>query len=328
MSTSIEKAAKIFGRLSEKEDLNKMFSRLQANFEEPSFVLPKNEYSIENHQTRKEILERATQTELSYLSSHDNHPDLDKLPGSIENFIGFTHVPTGIAGPLRVNGSEAKGDFFIPLATTEGTLVASYHRGAKATLLSGGITSVCVAEGVRRSPLFGFANLESGIRFLMWITQVKSGFDAIVAANSKHCKLNDVLLNLEGNNVILTFEYLTGDASGQNMVTICTDAICKFLIENSPIKTNYWYVEGNYSGDKKASAISFTTVRGKKVTAECVVKKQILEDILKITAAAMAQYWTASTFCKWINGFVYGYWSGCSMCFGSSSWGDAYGDLE
>jgi hydroxymethylglutaryl-CoA reductase (NADPH) len=295
MSTTIEKAAKIFGRLSEKEDLSQMFTRLQPNFADTPFVLPRNEYNAENYEARKQVLAKATNAQLAHLSAYSNHPDLDKLPGSIENFIGFTQVPTGIAGPLRVNGSEAKGDFFIPLATTEGALVASYHRGAKATLLSGGITSVCVAEGVRRSPLFGFANLESGIRFLMWITRVKSEFEGIVTAHSKHCKLNDVLMNLEGNNVILTFEYLTGDASGQNMVTICTDAICKYLIEHSPIKTNYWYVEGNYSGDKKASAISFTTVRGKKVTAECVVKKEALEEILKTTAKAVAQYWTAST---------------------------------
>jgi hydroxymethylglutaryl-CoA reductase (NADPH) len=295
MSTTIEKAAKIFNRLSEKEDLNTMFARLQPHNSATPFVLPKNEYNQVNYLERKALLEQATQAKLVHLSAYQNHPDLEKLPGSIENFIGFTHVPTGIAGPLRVNGSEAKGDFFIPLATTEGALVASYHRGAKATLLSGGITSVCVAEGVRRSPLFGFSDLENGIRFLMWVTKVKSEFDSIVAAQSRHCRLNDVLLNLEGNNVILTFEYLTGDASGQNMVTICTDAICKYLIEHSPIKTNYWYVEGNYSGDKKASAISFTTVRGKKVTAECVVKKEVLENILKTSAKAVAQYWTAST---------------------------------
>ena len=107
--------------------------------------------------------------------------------------------------------------------------------------------------------------------------------------------MNDVQFNIEGNNIILTFEYLTGDASGQNMVTICTNAICQFLISNTPIQPKYWYVESNYSGDKKASTLSFTSVRGKKVTAECVVKEDVLEQVLKTSASAVSEYWRSST---------------------------------
>ena len=118
MSTTIEKAAKIFNRLSEKEDLNTMFARLQPHNSATPFVLPKNEYNQVNYLERKALLEQATHAKLVHLSAYQNHPDLEKLPGSLENFIGFTHVPTCIAGPLRVNGSEAKGDFFIPLAIT------------------------------------------------------------------------------------------------------------------------------------------------------------------------------------------------------------------
>ncbi len=295
MSISIEKATKIFNKLKEKESLSETFLRLTKSDVDTPFVLPKNEYTEQSYLNRREVIEKATQTSLKYLKSESNDPNTLNLNGSIENFIGYTTIPTGVVGPLRVNGSETKGDFFIPLATTEGALVASYHRGAKATLLSGGITSICMTEGVKRSPLFGFENIQQGIQFLIFVTEVKAEFSGIVSSNTKHGKLNDVLLNLEGNNVILTFEYLTGDASGQNMVTFCTDAICDFLIEKSPIKPKYWYIEGNYSGDKKASAISFTTVRGKKVTAECIVKEDVLKNILKTTAQSMAQYWTAST---------------------------------
>lgn len=295
MSISLNKATKIFAALQEKASLEEMLVQLREAKNAAPLKQPRNEYSSENFAERACFLEKECQVSLPNLTSLNSQITPKSLQGNIENFIGMTQIPTGIAGPIRVNGSEAKGDFFIPLATTEGALVASYHRGAKATLLSGGISTVCLTEGVKRSPLFGFKSIELGIRFLMWVTEVKDQFDDIVSQHSNHGKLNDVQLNIEGNHIILTFEYLTGDASGQNMVTICTDAICQFLIENTPIKPEYWYVEGNYSGDKKASALSFSTVRGKKVTAECIVKKEVLNEVLKTDSETVAQYWRAST---------------------------------
>jgi hydroxymethylglutaryl-CoA reductase (NADPH) len=295
MSTSLNKVTRIFAKLQGKASLEAMLAQLRPKNQEVGPRQPENKYTHEVYAERKAFLEKNIETEIRTLTEANDKMDNELLKGSIENFIGMTQVPTGIAGPFRLNGSVAKGDFFIPLATTEGCLVASYHRGAKATLLSGGISTVCLTEGVKRSPLFGFKTIELGIRFLMWVTQVKDQFDGIVEKCTSHGKLNDVQLNIEGNHIILTFEYLTGDASGQNMVTICTDAICQFLIANSPIQPEYWYVEGNYSGDKKASALSFSTVRGKKVTAECVVKADVLADVLKTTANKVAQYWRAST---------------------------------
>lgn len=292
MFTSLEKAAKIFSRLSEKESLELMLNRLSVNNADANNTLPKNEYTEEAVTAR---LNAIGNHKTDALTQHNNDSDTNLLKGSIENFIGYTQVPTGLAGPIRVNGSEDACDVFVPLATTEGALVASYHRGAKATLLSGGISTVCLTEGVKRSPLFGFDTIESGIRFLMWVTEVKDCFNDIVAQNTNHGKLNDVQFNIEGNHIILTFEYLTGDASGQNMVTICTNAVCQYLIKHTPIQPKYWYVEGNFSGDKKASAHSFTSVRGKKVTAECIVSKEVLEKVLKTSAESVAQYWKAST---------------------------------
>lgn len=291
MYTSLEKAAKIFARLSEKENLEEMLGRLEPDFSEPEKRQPKNDYTPESIANRINNISTST----NELSKDNPTTDLDLLKGSIENYIGQTRIPTGLVGPLRVNGAEARSDVFVPLATTEGALVASYHRGAKATLVSGGVSAVCLIEGVKRSPLFCFGTIERAIRFLMWVTEVKDVFNDIVAQNTRHGRLNDVRFTIEGNQVIMTFEYLTGDASGQNMVTICTNAICEYLITNTPIKPEYWYVESNYSGDKKASALSFTTVRGKKVTAECVVTKKALEEVLKTSASAVAQYWRSST---------------------------------
>ncbi|MCB9262923.1 MAG: hydroxymethylglutaryl-CoA reductase [Flavobacteriales bacterium] len=294
MSINIDKAKKIFENLNEITGLEKLISNLSPNFSNIDFGLPKDN-SVTSTNIRLEYLKNNTNLGSNASISEINLSDIEKLDGSIENFIGFATIPMGVAGPLRVNGSEAKGEFFIPLATTEGALVASYHRGAKAVSLSGGVTSICLTEGVRRSPLFGFEDMQKAINFLIWVTEQKEKFKEIAKSKTNHGRLIDVQLNMEGNHVILTFEYYTGDASGQNMVTICTDAICQYIEQTCPITAKYWYVEGNYSGDKKASAISFTTVRGKKVTAECVVKANVLASVLKTTANAVETYWRSST---------------------------------
>jgi hydroxymethylglutaryl-CoA reductase (NADPH) len=243
---------------------------------------------------RISFLKQKTGTELHLLST-DHCIDPDCLEGKIENYIGMTQVPTGIVGPLHVLGSAACGDFYVPLATSEGALVASYHRGAKATRLCGGITSVCLVEGVQRSPVFKFNNLGELGPFLIWALERIDTFRSITGQSSRFAVLKDVKSNIEGNHLILTFEFFTGDASGQNMVTLCTDAICNYILANAPVKPLAWYIEGNYSGDKKATAVAFSNVRGKKVTAEAVISKQVLETVLRTSAQKMADYWQTST---------------------------------
>jgi hydroxymethylglutaryl-CoA reductase (NADPH) len=111
-------------------------------------------------------------------------------------------------------------------------------------------------------------------------------------------------LNMEGNQVIAIFEYTTGNAAGQNMVTICTDAVCQYIIEHTPIAPQVWFIESNYSGDKKATAVSFSSVRGKKVTAEAVIFKDVVKHILHTTPEQIATYWQASTLCAVASGGI------------------------
>lgn len=246
-------------------------------------------------QERLDFLAKETGQQLTTLRAGMSLIDVNHLEGNIENYIGMTMVPTGVIGPLRVIGSSANGDFFVPLATTEGALVASYHRGSKACYLAGGATSICLVEGVQRSPVFKFDNIATLGQFVIWaLTQIDE-FKKITSENSRFAELMDIKTNIEGNHLILTFEYHTGDASGQNMVTLCTDAICKYMIANAPVQPLFWFIEGNYSGDKKATALSFTSVRGKKVTTEIVLPKQIVVDVLKTTPLAIAEYWRSST---------------------------------
>lgn len=293
MSINIDKVIRVLKRLQENASLTELKADLKPDHRPIDHGLPKDN-STKSTIERTQILKQKGH-DLPRLFSSNHQPDLEQLDGSIENFIGFTQIPTGVIGPLRVNGTAAKGDFYVPLATTEGALAASYHRGSKAVGLSGGVTSICLTEGVRRSPLFGFESIGDCVEFVTWITTVKSEFDKIVEQHTRHGKIADTTVNMEGNQVILTFEYHTGDASGQNMVTICTNALCNFIIENSPIKPKRWYVESNYSGDKKASALSFTTVRGKKVSAECVIPREVLKNVLKTTADSVENYWRSST---------------------------------
>jgi hydroxymethylglutaryl-CoA reductase (NADPH) len=246
-------------------------------------------------EARRAFVREKTKKKFDLLMSEPKALDLNCFDGNIENYIGLTQVPTGIVGPLRVIGSAAKGDFFIPLATSEGALVASSHRGAKACYEAGGAVSVCLIEGVQRSPLFKFSSIADLGMFVGWILPQLEKFGEITKENSRYAELRDVRSQIEGNQLILTFEFTTGDASGQNMVTICTDAICQYIIAHSPIQPEYWFIEGNYSGDKKATALSFTNVRGKKVTSEIVIPKKIVESVLKTNVKAMEAYWRSST---------------------------------
>lgn len=249
----------------------------------------------EGTKKRNEFLFNETNKELKFLTGQETFSDLHQLEGNIENYIGMSMLPTGVIGPVRVIGSAAQGDFFVPLATSEGALVASYHRGAKACYLAGGATSICIVEGVQRSPVFKFKDVADLGVFLAWVLWQVDEFKKITEASSRFAKLTDLKANIEGNHLILTFEYHTGDASGQNMVTLCTDAICKYIVENAPIKPIFWFIEGNYSSDKKATVLSFTNVRGKKITTEIVIPEKIVNEVLKSTPEAMTEYWRSST---------------------------------
>jgi len=209
---------------------------------------------------------------------------------NIENFIGTVKLPVGLAGPLRVNGAHALGDYYVPLATTEAALVASYSRGAQVITEAGGCTAVVLNEGVARAPGFAFETLADSALFVAWATASFEALKAVAKQTTKHGELVDMQLTVEGNHVHAQLEFTTGDASGQNMVTIASDAICRYIVAHSPIRPRYWFVEANMSGDKKATTHSFMTVRGKKVSAEITLPGPLVEERLHTTARRMSDY--------------------------------------
>jgi hydroxymethylglutaryl-CoA reductase (NADPH) len=252
------------------------------------------QFTKEGQQLRLDFIEDNTSASLDYISQNKSFEGHKDLKGNIENFIGMSQIPTGILGPLVVEGGSAKGPFYVPLATSEGTLVASYSRGARACRESGEIRSVCLKEGVQRSPIFKFKNLDQVAEFLGWISKEQVQFGKIVAKTSNYAQLINIDTNIEGNQVILNLSFTTGDAAGQNMVTLATHAICAYIEENNPVKPDLWFIESNFSGDKKATVNSFVNVRGKKVSSEIVLKKEVVIEVLKTTPQLMFEYWQTS----------------------------------
>jgi hydroxymethylglutaryl-CoA reductase (NADPH) len=252
-----------------------------------------SDWSAEARAQRIAMLE-SRGVELPHLAGRAAEIEPASLEGSIEQYIGMTQIPTGVIGPLRVNGVHAHGDYHVPLATTEGTLVASYHRGARIASRAGGISALVTTEQVQRAPGFVFASLADAAVFAAWATTEFERFRDIAATRTSHGQLIDLLAHIEANHVYLIFAYHTGDASGQNMVTFCTAAICESILETSPVRPVSWFLESNMSGDKKATVLSFLHTRGRHVLAEVTVPRKLVEKGLHTTPERMAEYWRMS----------------------------------
>jgi hydroxymethylglutaryl-CoA reductase (NADPH) len=298
MATNLSKtklAISSFNPLGNIETISKSIKQKKVDITSIERLPVELKTSSKGIQERITYIEDKTGKTFPLLTNNILSSQCEALDGNIENYIGMTQVPTGVIGPLKVIGSAAQGDYYIPLATSEGALVASYHRGAKACYIAGGVNSLCINEGVQRSPIFKFNNIADLGNFLIWTLQQVDTLKQIIHEHSKFASLIDIKSNIEGNNLTLIFEYHTGDAAGQNMVTICTEAVCQFLVAHAPITPNTWYLESNYSGDKKATVLSFTNVRGKKVVSEVVIPNQVVQDVLKSTVHNMCDYWLTST---------------------------------
>jgi hydroxymethylglutaryl-CoA reductase (NADPH) len=224
--------------------------------------------------------------------------------GNIENFIGTVKVPVGLAGPLRVNGLFAQGDYYIPLATTEAALVASFHRGARLISEAGGCSAMLLDEGVGRAPGFAFRTLAECRLFVSWVHTQWEALQRVASATTRYGKLINMRAVIEGNHLYLHFDFETGDAAGQNMVTIATEAICAYILRHCPLQPEYFFVEANLSSDKKASAQSLQTVRGKKVSAEVRIPARLVQERLHTTPQRIAQFCSMGTIGAALSGTI------------------------
>ena len=214
-----------------------------------------------------------------------HHCNWDQVVGqSCENIVGYVRVPVGLAGPISINGSE----YPIPMATTEGALVASTHRGARAINKSGGCTVVMTNEGMTRAPVVEVPTLEHAAALKMMCESKFAEIKAAFESTTRFGKLINLRVALSGRKVFLRFRATTGDAMGMNMVTKGVDAALAFIAKSFP-EMKVLALSGNYCTDKKPSAINWIDGRGKSVVAEAVVKKEIVEETLKTTVDALVQ---------------------------------------
>ena len=226
---------------------------------------------------RRKYLERKLGIKLDAIGS--TVIDFNKAVGrNIENPIGAAQIPIGVAGPLLIEGAYARGLFYIPLATTEGALVASVNRGAKIVTESGGARARVLKDGMARAPLFKLPSLVDALEFLEWVEAHREEIKKAAESTTRHGKLKDVQPFVVGNNVWLRFVFETGDAMGMNMATIASEAAAKYIQENFP-KAELVALSGNMCVDKKPNAVNFLMGRGKTVVAEALIKREVLSKL-------------------------------------------------
>ena len=239
-----------------------------------------NDYTREAAQNRRIFAKEQTNAELNHVGQFSFEPS--ETQGNIENFIGVAQVPVGLAGPLLVNGEFAKGEFFVPLATTEGTLVASYNRGMKLLRESGGVTTTVVDDAMQRAPVFVFKSAREAQKFGVWIKENFAEIKAKAETTTSVGKLRDIQQFPASRFLYLRFNYTTGDAAGQNMVGKATKAACDWIKSIYPEIERY-QLEGSFATDKKTSWVNTLHTRGKKVIAEATIPAEKLKSIMHVS---------------------------------------------
>jgi hydroxymethylglutaryl-CoA reductase (NADPH) len=246
-----------------------------------------NDYSPEIIKARQRFIEEYTGKKLEHIDKFSFDPAVTK--GNIENFTGVAQVPIGFAGPLKVNGEHAQGEFIVPLATAEGTLVASYNRGMKVLNLSGGVTCTVVGDSMQRAPVFVFDNARDARDFVAWVDAHIDQIRTEAEGTSSVAKLVYIDRYLSNKLAFLRFNSTTGDAAGQNMVGRATFAACSWILENHD-RIRHFYLESNFATDKKASQINIMRTRGKRVTAEATIPKDVLIQHMRVDPETLAYH--------------------------------------
>ena len=260
-----------------------------------------DDYSDEIISARQEFVREQTGMALKHINQYSFEPRVTQ--GNIEHFTGVAQIPLGIAGPLLVHGAHAQGEFYVPLATSEGTLVASYNRGMKVIHESGGVKCAVVGDNMQRAPVFIFEDAASARRFADWLVSHADDIKAVCAESDPFVRLKYVDYYLANKFAFTRFNFTTGDAAGMNMVGKATFAACNWILQNcTEVEIRDFFLESNFATDKKASMINAMRTRGKRVTAEIVVKRDVLRDVMDADTESIHTHWKVASIGSMLSG--------------------------
>jgi len=233
-----------------------------------------DDYTREAAGRRRKFAEERSGATLEHVSSYSFDPAV--VGGNVEQFLGVAQVPIGLAGPLLVNGEHAEGDFYVPLATAEGTLVASYNRGMKLVREAGGVTTTILADAMQRAPAFLFADARQARDFADWLDEHFEEIKEVAESTTKSGRLLDIEKYSASRILFTRFNYTTGDAAGQNLSGKATAAAGAWIGEHYP-GIEHFFLESNFATDKKTSQVNMLNTRGKRVVAETTISNELME---------------------------------------------------
>ncbi|KAM7253069.1 hypothetical protein ACFE04_025687 [Oxalis oulophora] len=252
----------------------------------PSYSLEKNIGDCRRAAAiRREAVQRVTGRSLQGLPLEGF--DYESILGQCcEMPVGYVQIPVGVAGPLLLDGFE----YTVPMATTEGCLVASTNRGCKAIYLSGGATSCLLKDGMTRAPVvrFGSARRAAELKFYL---EDRDNFDTLAVVfnrSSRFGRLQNIQCAIAGKNLYMRFTCSTGDAMGMNMVSKGVQNVLDFLQNDFP-DIEVIGISGNYCSDKKPAAVNWIEGRGKSVVCEAIIKEEVVQKVLKTNVATMIE---------------------------------------
>ena len=234
---------------------------------------------------RRHLVEAETDADLAAIGDYTF--EAANAEANIENMIGGTQLPIGIAGPVPVDGGAADGDYYLPMATTEGALVASVNRGLSAIRTAGGATARVTDSGMTRAPVFRVDGVAEAEKVITWVDDHTDRLRNAAESTTSHGELLAVDPYVVGDSVFLRFVYDTKDAMGMNMATIATREASELVEDGTPAELVA--LSGNLCSDKKPAAINAVEGRGRTVTADVVLERALVEERLKTTPEAMAE---------------------------------------
>lgn len=244
-----------------------------------------NDYTRDMAQTRRHLVTDHTGSELNHVGSYSFDPAI--LPGNIENFTGVAQIPMGLAGPILINGEHAQGEFYVPMATTEGTLVASYSRGMRLCREAGGIKTTVLDDAMQRAPIFVFEDARASRAFGVWIEQNFAAIKAKAEETTKSGKLRNIEQYTVAKMRWLRFNFTCGDAAGQNMVSKATRHACMWMMDQGIPGLEHFSLAANFDTDKKHSTVNNLHTRGKRVVAEVTLPAKLIKEVMHTTGEAM-----------------------------------------